>query len=80
MNVRMEPAMADLQRLVVVYDDLGPNARMVLMRIAERLHAGREYGDFFPGDAKRWLEERQQEVADELIYGERFLIALEVVP
>lgn len=71
---RTEPAMADLQRLVVVYDDLGPNARAVLMRIAERLHTGRTYGDFSPGGVRSWLEERQQETADELIYGEMYLM------
>lgn len=64
--------MKDLERLVIVYDDLGPNARVVLMRIAERLHTGVEYGDF--DQPLDWLEERQQELADALVYGERALL------
>ena len=65
----------NLKRLVVVYDDLAPDARNVLMRIAERLHAGQvKYGVLnLAHDPRDWLEEQQQERADELVYGEFYI-------
>ena len=67
----------DLVRLGIIYSVLAPDARKVLMRVAERLEQGqRTYGNLdLSRDVRNWLEEQQQERLDELVYGEFYLEA-----
>ncbi len=67
------PAPADLMALDPLWCRMGPRARRILIRVAERLAAGAEnYGDdFSPG--RDWREEGRDEVLDALVYLARHL-------
>lgn len=71
--------MSDIARLCEVFQSLAPDARTVLSRIAERLYAGQQqYGILdVVSDPREWLEERQQEAVDMLVYGEFYAMRAE---
>ncbi len=54
--------------LVLTYNGLGPNAQLILRRIAERLSDGKRlYNDDFE-KPRDWNEETTQELLDGLVY------------
>jgi len=52
--------------LIHLHRRLGPNAQRILLRVAQRLAAGTEYGDFTQG--KDWDREAQEEAIDMAVY------------
>lgn len=52
--------------LIHLHRRLGPNAQRILLRIAQRLAAGTEYGDF--EQRKDWDREAQEEAIDMAVY------------
>lgn len=59
----------DMLKLNLCATSLGPRARRLLIRIAERLQKGaREHGDFDPKIRRNWRAEASEELLDATVY------------
>jgi hypothetical protein len=65
---------SELQQLIAAWETIGPNARRILLKLAERLVMGKSHGDFTaPHD---WDRETAEEELDGAVYRAAKLLGL----